>query len=473
MTEAEKLLAIEEIKQLRARFARTMDTKDWNGMEATLSPDCTFDFTQEAGTDELVRGAEDIVAEIRRNLINATSVHHAHMPEIEITSATTAKGLWAMQDLLHFPGVPTVDLVGYGHYHETYEKSDGRWRIKTFKLTRLRVDVSRTMPPNAPPMPAPAPRQVQGGRTVKAARVHAYGGPERLVVEQIPEPIPGPGEILVKVAAAAVNPVDAKLRRGTLDLFMPLAFPAQIGGDLAGTVEAVGPGVTDWKPGDRVMAFINPAAEGAYAEKAIVPTVMAIHVPEGISLSDAAAIPTGVATGVQLVERGVKPKPGDKILVTGAGGSVGRAAVYAAADAGATVVAGVRSSSRAALEGLPLAGIVDLNDESAVAAAGPFDGIADAVGGRLVEKLCRHVKPGGTVATAVLPPVVAPEGSGVTVIPVIVQPDAPRLVRFAEGVAQGRYTVPIAKRFALSEAAEAHRLFDKGGVGGKILLMME
>jgi len=470
MTDIERLVAIEEIKQVRARFARCMDTKDWTGMEATLTPDCVFDFTQEAGTDELVVGADTIVAEIRRNLIYATSVHHAHMPEIQITAPTTAKGVWAMQDLLRFPGSPTVSLVGYGHYHETYERLADGWRIKTFKLTRLRVDVTREFAPGAVPQ-APPPRTVRGDRFIKAARVRAYGGPEQFGVDEIPEPVPGPGEILVKVAAAGINSVDAKLRNGTLALFMPLAFPAQIGGDLSGVVEAVGDGVTKWKPGDRVMASINPMQDGAYAEKVIVPDAMAARVPAEIDLADAAAIPTGVMTGIQLVELGLRPKPGDRVLVTGAAGSVGRAAVYAAADAGALVVAGVRSRSRAALEGLPLAAIVDLDDESSVANAGPFDGIADTVGGRLAEKLCRFVRPGGVLASVLLPPPVAPAGSSVTVVPIIVAFDEARLSRFAEGVAQGKYRVPVARKLPLAEIAAAHRLFDAGGVGGKILLV--
>lgn len=469
MTEIEKLVAIEEIKQVRARFARTMDTKDWRSMEATLTPDCIFDFTQEAGTDELVAGAEDIVAEIRRNLVYATSVHHAHMPEIEITSPTTAKGIWAMQDLLRFPGNPTVSLVGFGHYHETYERDAGGWRIKTFKLTRLRVDVTREMVPGGAPQAAKPTRLVRGDRIIKAVRMHAYGGPERLTQEEVPEPIPGPDEILVKIAAAAVNPVDAKLRKGTLALFMPLAFPAQLGGDLSGTVEAVGDGVTQWRPGDRIMSSINPAQEGAYAEKVIVPAAMAARVPEGIDLAEAAAIPTGVGTGLQLIERGLKPKPGDRVLVTGAAGSVGRAAIYAAADMGALVVAGVRGHAN--LDGLPVAAIVDLGDEQAVANAGPFDGIADTVGGRLAEKLCKFLRPGSVLATVLLPPPVAPEGSSITVVPIIVEFDEPRLARFAEGVAEGKYRVPIARKLPLSQAAEAHRLFDAGGVGGKILLV--
>ena len=144
MNETERLAAIEEIKLLRARFARCMDTKQWVEMHDTISKDCVFDARMEGVVDELWIGAEDIVAHIRRTLETAVSVHHAHMPEIEITSPTTAKAIWAMQDFLKFQG--DLELVGSGHYHEGYEKeADGKWRLKTYKLTRLRVDLIRSV----------------------------------------------------------------------------------------------------------------------------------------------------------------------------------------------------------------------------------------------------------------------------------------------------------------------------------------
>ena len=175
MNELERLAAIEEIKRLRARFARAMDTKQWLEMQDTITDDCEFDARDGTVVTELWIGAEDIVANIRRSLENAVSVHHSHMPEIEITSPTTAKGIWAMQDLLQFPGMPTVELAGFGHYIESYEKqADGRWRLKTYQLTRLRVDIS-THPAGGAPQHGPA---LSPDRTIKAARVTAYGGPD-------------------------------------------------------------------------------------------------------------------------------------------------------------------------------------------------------------------------------------------------------------------------------------------------------
>jgi len=465
----ETLVAIEEIKRLRARFARCLDTKQWKEMEDTITDDCVFDARDGATVTQLWRGAEDIVANIRRSLENATSVHHAHMPEIEITSPTTAKGLWAMQDYLRFPGYATVDLVGSGHYHETYEKqADGKWRLKTYQLTRLRVDITQTMPPSTGPAPAP---RTYADNTVKAAVVNAYGGPEALVYQNVKQPLPGPGEILIRVAGAGVNPVDGKLRSGVLSLFMPLQFPAQLGGDVSGTVEALGEGVTGFTPGDRVIGMINPGADGAYAEKIAAPAALFITVPDSLDLVDAAALPMGVLTGIQLIELGAKPKAGDRVLVTGAAGSVGRAAVYAAAAAGAQVIAGVRASAKVLVADLPVAAIVDLADAEAVAAAGPYDAIADTVGGRVAERLCKSLRQDGVLASVASPPPLPPVGSSIRLAPVWVSFDGPRLAGFVDDMIAKGWTMPVAHRVPLAEAAKAHALLDAGSVGGKIILV--
>ncbi|MDB5393754.1 MAG: hypothetical protein JWM91_1260 [Rhodospirillales bacterium] len=467
MNELERLSAIEEIKALRARFARCMDTKQWLKMQDTITADCEFDCREEGGVDELWIGAEDIVANIRRSLATAVTVHHAHMPEIEITSPTTAKGIWAMQDLLRFPGMRTVDLVGFGHYHEGYEKqSDGRWRLKSYKLTRLRVDISK--PPAGDDGPAV---KLHPGRMIMAARLTGYGGPDKFSYDSVPEPMPGPGEVLVKVAAAAINPVDAKLRNGSLSLFMPLEFPAQLGGDVSGTVEAVGEGVTSLKAGDRVAGMINPMKNGAYAEKIVAPAAAFVTIPGGLDLVDAAALPMGALTGIQLIELGTQAKRGQRILVTGAAGSVGRAAIYTAAAMGVEVFAGVRGTAVGSLAGLPVSGIIDLGKEDEIAAAGPFDAIADTVGGRLAERLTKHVRPGGVLASVVSPVPLPPVDAPVSSAPVWVGFDGPRLTQFLEDFVRNGWRMPVAHRLKLAGAAKGHALMDAGGVGGKILLV--
>jgi SnoaL-like protein len=149
--DAEDLIAVEEIKALKARYFRCMDTKDWDGFGDQFTIDAALDVSGEmrASADDassensgFVRGRSAIVAFVRGAIDAVTTVHHGHMPEIEILSPTTATGVWAMEDKLRWPeGSPIRSLHGYGHYHETYEKADGHWRIASLELRRLRVDV--------------------------------------------------------------------------------------------------------------------------------------------------------------------------------------------------------------------------------------------------------------------------------------------------------------------------------------------
>jgi SnoaL-like domain len=147
VNDLEKLLAIEEIKKLKARYFRCVDTKDWEGFKAVFTADAVFDISQDVPGCILV-GPEKVAATVSVPLTGCVSVHHGHCPEIEITSETTATGIWAMEDMLRWSqesASPNQTLHGYGHYMETYERIDGSWRIKTMKLQRLRVDV-RTGP---------------------------------------------------------------------------------------------------------------------------------------------------------------------------------------------------------------------------------------------------------------------------------------------------------------------------------------
>jgi hypothetical protein len=144
MTDIERLAAVEEIKQLKARYFRCMDTKQWSGWEEVFTADATMDVSEEQppGSTErmsIVKGRDNIIPFVSKVLDGVVTVHHGHMPEIEITSDTAARGIWSMEDKLRWPDGKTT-LHGYGHYHETYEKAGGKWRIKTLKLTRLRND---------------------------------------------------------------------------------------------------------------------------------------------------------------------------------------------------------------------------------------------------------------------------------------------------------------------------------------------
>jgi NADPH:quinone reductase-like Zn-dependent oxidoreductase len=325
---------------------------------------------------------------------------------------------------------------------------------------------------NSAPLPVAAKAaDIAAPGTMLAAEIHAFGGPEQFRIEMVAEPVPGPGEIRVAVAGAAVNPVDVKARRGYLNDFMPMTFPARLGGDVAGTVDAVGPGVSGFAVGDRVMGMINPMANGAYAEKVVFHASSFTHVPEGIDLVEAAALPTGVLTGVQLIEKAINPAPGSVGLVIGAGGSTGRAAVLAALDAGAIVYAGVRGSSLEAVADLPVAGVIDLSQPNALDGIGPFDFLADTVGGPVAEAAFTHMKPDGVVASIAVPAPNPPANSPQRFSALYVVFDGPRLQRFARDLKEKNRTMPIAHTMKLSEVTTAHNLMEQGGVGGKIVLV--
>ena len=146
MDAADRLAAIEDIKALKARYFRCMDTKDWDAFADLFTDDATIDVSGEMRSDQsdegIVRGRLAIAAFVRNAIDAVTTVHHGHTPEIEVTSPTRATGVWAMEDMLRWPaGAPIRSLHGYGHYHDTYENDGSRWLIRSLRLTRLRVDV--------------------------------------------------------------------------------------------------------------------------------------------------------------------------------------------------------------------------------------------------------------------------------------------------------------------------------------------
>jgi len=141
MDDIERLTAIEEIRRLKARYFRCLDTKDWDGFRDVFASDAEMDMRAEAGDRGLVHGSQAIADFVRGVVGDVQTVHHGHMGEIELTSPTTATGIWAMEDLLRWPaGGPYGSMHGWGHYHETYAKQADAWRIQTLTLTRLRLD---------------------------------------------------------------------------------------------------------------------------------------------------------------------------------------------------------------------------------------------------------------------------------------------------------------------------------------------
>jgi NADPH:quinone reductase-like Zn-dependent oxidoreductase len=299
---------------------------------------------------------------------------------------------------------------------------------------------------------------------MKAVLLKGYGGVEQLSYEDVPDPKLNAGEVLVKVSGTSLNPVDWKIRAGHMKNIMPMQLPTILGRDVAGEVVAVGAGVSRLKQGDKVLGLVNRS----YAELLTAKADDLAIVPEGLNMDEAAVIPLVTLTGAQLIEKGVKPKAGDFILVTGALGGVGRTAVYVAKIHGALVIAGVRKSQKQEAQLLEAERVVALDDEQEIASLGEVDAIADTVGGPTVEKLLPKLKKDGVLATVVGKPAAA-EKAGIRVAEVWSQPDAKRLVELAEDVREDALEIPIGRRFKLSEIREAHSAGEKGGVG-KVLI---
>jgi NADPH:quinone reductase-like Zn-dependent oxidoreductase len=300
---------------------------------------------------------------------------------------------------------------------------------------------------------------------MKAIVVHEYGGPEVLKYEDYPDPVPGPGQVLLRVAASSVNPIDVKRRAGLTKDFYPLQFPGLIGVDMSGKVVKVGPEVEGFTVGDRVFAM----ADNTYAELCVVKADVLADIPEGLDLIEAAALPLVTVTGNELLAAtGIKA--GQTVMVVGAVGNVGRSAVFTAKDRGATVIAGVLKKQIDEAKTVGADHVVATDDDAGIANLQPLDAVADTVGGRTAEKLIAHVKPGGVFASVAGEPQNAAKYPAVKAVFVFSHFDRGTLQFMAEAVRDGKLVIPIGRKMPLSQAAEAHAAAEKGGIG-KILLV--
>jgi len=301
---------------------------------------------------------------------------------------------------------------------------------------------------------------------MKAVVLHEYGPPSKLKYEDFDDPKPGPGEVLIRVSAVSINPVDWKMRSGAAKDRFPVEFPGILGRDLSGVVREVGEGVTTFAPGDKVFTF----AKATYAELTVVKAEDLSHLPEGLDLIEAAALPLVTATGEQLITRAAKIQSGQTILITGANGAVGRSAVLTAKKAGAIVLAGVKKSQKVAAQSIGADELIALDDADELDKLGLVDAIADTVGGETAQKLIAKVKQGGIFASVVGPPANAKLHPTITIAPIMAVPDPRKLEEFAQDVLAHRLTIPIDRMLPLSDAAEGHAAAEKGGIG-KILLL--
>ena len=300
---------------------------------------------------------------------------------------------------------------------------------------------------------------------MKAVVVHQYGGPEVLRFEDYPDPVPSTGEVLVRVAASSVNPIDYKRRAGLTQDFYPMQFPGLIGVDMAGTVVKIGQGVEGFSAGDQVFAM----ADNTYAELCVVKATVLAKVPKGLDLIQAAALPLVTVTGNQLMAAtGIKA--GQTVLILGAAGNVGRSAVFTAKQRGAIVIAGVLKKQMNDAKTLGADRAVATDDDNAIASLPSLDAVADAVGGRTAENLIGKVKPSRVFASVLEVPKNAEKHPAVKSVKVFSKFDRKTLEFMAEAVRDGKLVIPISRRLPLSDAAEAQAAAEKGAAG-KILLV--
>jgi NADPH:quinone reductase-like Zn-dependent oxidoreductase len=302
---------------------------------------------------------------------------------------------------------------------------------------------------------------------MKAVRIYEYGGPEKLVFEEhVPDPTVPADSVLIKTVAASVNPIDWKVRSGARQKDFPLSLPAILGKDVSGVVIEVGSEVRNVKVGERVVAFSN----ATYAELVAVAGSLVTHLPDGADPTLAAAVPLIALTGDQLVRHAAGVQAGQTVVISGALGSVGRAAVHSARKLGAHVIAGVRKRQLDEARSLGAADVLAIDDDKAIEKI-TVDAVADTVGGAVAASLLARVKAGGRFGYAsVLPEGKAAMYPQVKITRVLAQPDPSKVREFLDDLRDGKFELPIGRQLALRDAAEGHRLGEKGGVGKIILI---
>jgi NADPH:quinone reductase-like Zn-dependent oxidoreductase len=237
------------------------------------------------------------------------------------------------------------------------------------------------------------------GNSMKAARIHNFGGPEVIVVEDIPVPIAGPGEVLVRVAATGVGPWDALIREGKSNISPPP--PLTLGSDLSGLIEAVGPGVTEFKNGDEIYGVTNPQFCGANAEYALAFANMIALKPLGITDIEAASVPVVAVTAWQMLFDYAHAQRGQTAMILGAAGNVGAYAVQLAARAGLHVIAVANEKESDYVRSLGAEIAVNSQIGISEDTVPSVDLLIDTVGGETRERLLRGLKPGGVLVSVV------------------------------------------------------------------------
>jgi len=307
--------------------------------------------------------------------------------------------------------------------------------------------------------------------TMKAVRLHQYGGPEVLQYEDAPRPEPASGEVLVRVHAAAVNPVDWKVRAGYTKGFLDYQLPLIPGWDLSGVVEAVGAGVADWQPGDEVYSRPDIGRNGSYAEYIAVKASELGRKPKSIDHASASAIPLAALTAWQALFVAGGLKAGQRVLIHAAAGGVGTFAVQLAKWKGAYVIGTASERNHAFLRELGADELVDYNKTPFETVVHDVDLVLDSMAGEIRQRSWQVLKKGGILVSILgAPSAEEAAAHGVRQAGVFVQPNRAQLEEIAKLVDAGKLRPIVEEVLPLKEAARAHEKNQTLHTRGKIVL---
>jgi NADPH:quinone reductase-like Zn-dependent oxidoreductase len=307
--------------------------------------------------------------------------------------------------------------------------------------------------------------------TMKAVRVHEYGGPEVLKYEDAPRPQAGPGEVLIRVHASSVNPVDWKVRAGYMQQMIKYKLPMIPGWDVSGVVEAIGSGATRLKAGEIVYCLADLSRDGSYADYVVVKESVVALKPKSIDHTTAAAIPLAALTAWQALNDGAKLSTGQTLLIHGAAGGVGTFAVQFAKMKGARVIATASKKNHEFLRSLGADETIDYNTTKFEEVVHGVDAVLDTITGETMERSWQVMKKGGILVSILEPP--SPEKAaahGVRCHHTFVQGNLEQLNQIAKLVDGGKLKIIIEKIFPLAEARAAQESNATGHTRGKIAL---
>jgi len=302
-----------------------------------------------------------------------------------------------------------------------------------------------------------------------AVRFHEFGGPEVLKLEQAPRPQPEAGQVLVRLAAAGVNPADWKRRAGLYGGLGQIALPYTPGLEGAGIIETTGPGVNDFHPGQAVYGFIF----GAYAEYAVAPASDLLPKPANLTFEEAATAPIGAITAWRMVIEDARVQPGQQVLVHGAAGGVGLYAVQFAAWKGAHVIGTASARHLSFVHSLGAEKVIDYNATQFETAVHDLDAVIDTVGGDLIERSWKTLRPGGVLVSVASQ--LTPEMGEAHGVRAIKSGRAPieQFKQISALLESGKIHPVVGAVFPLAQAQQAQELSQTGHGQGRIVLHIQ